>query len=80
MKTSQSGLTANWQTVRKEHEKKLENTVPGLTVKLHSYILSPTQFSDLGEACSTKEDYNSSGVYFMDDPDYLEQMCADIFG
>jgi hypothetical protein len=64
----------------KEHEKKLENTVPGLTIRLHSYILSPTPFSSLGEGRFTKEDYNASGVYFMDDPDYLERMCGDILG
>jgi hypothetical protein len=63
----------------KEHEKKLENTVPGLTIKLYSYILSPTKFNDLGESLHIKDEYKTSGVYFMEDDEYLEEMFTDVF-
>jgi hypothetical protein len=39
----------------KRYEKKLEGAVPGLAIKLHSCILSPTRFSDPGERLFTEK-------------------------
>jgi hypothetical protein len=60
----------------KEHESKLSGTVQGITVTLDSFIISPTMYNALGDNVYTKDDYNKSGVYFMEDDDYLDSIIS----
>jgi hypothetical protein len=65
-------------TVIKEYEMKLAHTAPGIDIQLHSYILTPTKYDELGESVYTKDDYKASGVYFFDDEDVLDNIFSEV--
>jgi hypothetical protein len=62
----------------KKHEEMLKGTVPGIDIKLYSYILSPTKYSDLGDS-TPKTAYNEHGVYFLkDDDNFLDKILGEV--
>jgi len=53
-------------------------TVP--TVKLNSFILSPTKYAELPNKSISVAEWNANNVFFMEDSKYIEIMFDSIGG
>ena len=61
--------------------KKIEESIieDDPNIRLHAYIISNTPLQAIGsEKQMTKDAWHQNGVYFMGDPDYMEQIVSEI--
>ena len=59
----------------KEIESSIRKTDPNLS--LHAYILSVTPIDQIGGPSKSKDRWEQEGVYFLDDPNYMNKVISD---
>ena len=71
-------ITSSKVTLFNRLKTEIESTLTVPSVKLTSFILSPTKYSDLSDKSATIDDWRENHVLFMDDSDYIERMLVEI--
>ncbi len=59
----------------KEIESSIRKSDPNLS--LHAYILSVTPIDQIGGPSKSKDRWEQEGVYFLDDPNYMNKVISD---
>ena len=59
----------------KEIESSIRKSDPNIS--LHAYILSVTPVDKIGGSLKSKGQWEQEGVYFLDDPNYMNKMISD---
>jgi len=77
-----TNLKVQFHRTIKEYEQVLGRTAQRDDVRLHSYIISATPYSELRSRnlLPTREELANIHVYFFEPPDWIERLLPDILG
>ena len=73
-------ITSDKVTLHKRIKTDIESALTVPTVKLNSFILSPTKYAELPNKSISVAEWNANNVFFMEDSKYIEIMFDSIGG